>query len=314
MSWARPGSSTAPVPVPEAGRTSSRSTPMGISTSPTPHPKMWGPDLLGHTAPLPPARPAVDGTDVAEGVQPLGVTPELPALSVAVLGRPKGRGEATRGRTLRLSPAAPCRGGTRSGATRRQEQAEGRKQGRKGLPKRSLRGEQEGNGQQQTLHRIAPAQSETHPRASAGAGKGWGRGLRSPRVSNARTAPNGAFGTQASAERGPAEAGSPVVVQIPQPSPLRSAAAPTLPRAPMGSSEPQAPPQEPRCGYREPGAAGPDSASLKAWDSRRWGEQGQAAPLPLTPQHADSHGSPLEDSQTPRSCCTVWPWGGATGW
>lgn len=52
MSCARPGSSTAPVPVPEAGRTSSHSTPMGISTSPAPHPKTWGPDLLGHTAPL----------------------------------------------------------------------------------------------------------------------------------------------------------------------------------------------------------------------------------------------------------------------
>lgn len=139
-SWARPGSSTAPVPVPEAGRTSSHSTPMGICTSPAPHPKTWGPDLLGHTAPLLPARPAADGAEGAGGVQPLWVSPALPAPSAAVLGHPKGRGEATRGRTLRLSPAAPCWGGTRSGATRRHQQAEGRKQGRKGLPKRSLKG------------------------------------------------------------------------------------------------------------------------------------------------------------------------------
>lgn len=57
------------------------------------------------------------------------------------------------------------------------------------------------------------------------------------RVRGAHTAPNGAFGTQASAERGP------IVVWVPQPSPPRGAAAHTLPRAPTGSSEPQAPPR-----------------------------------------------------------------------
>lgn len=57
------------------------------------------------------------------------------------------------------------------------------------------------------------------------------------RVRGAHTAPNGAFGTQASAERGP------IVVWVPQPSPLRGAAAHTLPGAPTGSSEPQAPPR-----------------------------------------------------------------------
>ena len=64
---------------------------------------------------------------MAKGVWPLWVTPRLPAASVAVPSAGERPREAEHG----LSPAAPCQSSPGSGATRRQEQAEGRKVGRK---------------------------------------------------------------------------------------------------------------------------------------------------------------------------------------